>query len=160
MMTPIRTGIVTISDSRSSADDFSGSLLQDLLQECGAEVAERLIVTDDLSLIRDVLLTLTERKDIDLVITTGGTGFGPRDNTPEATQAVIEREAPGIAEALRRETAQSTPMAMLSRGICGIRTGTLIINLPGSTKAVDECFRVIEPVLKHAIALIRGKTAH
>ena len=156
----MRAGIITISDTRSGGDDFSGDLLQDLLQQSGAEIVERLIVTDDLHLIRDLLLTLAERKDIDLVVTTGGTGFGPRDNTPEATQAVIEREAPGIAEAMRRETAKSTPMSMLSRGVCGIRSGTLIINLPGSTKAVDECFRVVEPVLQHAVRLIRGQTRH
>jgi len=93
-------------------------------------------------------------------ISTGGTGFGPRDNTPEATQAVIEREAPGLVEAMRRETYTKTPLAMLSRGICGIRGDTLIINLPGSPKGVEECFEVIRPVLQHAVQLLAGDTQH
>jgi molybdopterin adenylyltransferase len=97
---------------------------------------------------------------VNLILTTGGTGFSPRDNTPEATLKIIEREAPGLAEAMRMETLKQTPMAMISRGVCGIRTGTLIINLPGSPKAVRESFAVIAPVLKHAIALLGGQTQH
>ncbi len=97
---------------------------------------------------------------MNLIVTTGGTGFSPRDNTPEATRSVIERAAPGLAEAMRRETAKNTPMAMLSRGICGIRDGTLIINLPGSPNGVLVCFEVIEPVLQHAINQISGETQH
>ncbi len=93
-------------------------------------------------------------------MTTGGTGFGPRDNTPEATLRVIEREASGLAEAIRSETLKHTSMAMISRGVCGIRSGTLIVNLPGSPKAVRESFDVIRPVLAHAIALIEGHTSH
>jgi molybdenum cofactor synthesis domain-containing protein len=107
-----------------------------------------------------VLYGLTERDDVNLVVTTGGTGFAERDNTPEATRAVIEREAPGLAEAMRMETLKKTPKAMLSRGVCGIRNKTLIINLPGSPKGVVECFDVIKPVLPHAINLISGKTQH
>ena len=117
-------------------------------------------MTDDLEQLRNTIYALTEREDINLILTTGGTGFGPRDNTPEATRAVIDREAPGLAEAMRRETAAKTPMAMLSRGICGIRGITLIINLPGSPKAVEECFEVIRPVLRHAVSLICGNTDH
>ena len=94
------------------------------------------------------------------ILTTGGTGLGPRDNTPEATRAVIEREAPGLAEAMRRETYAKTPLAMLSRGICGIRGDTLIINLPGSPKGVEECFGIVRPVLQHAIDLLSGDTQH
>jgi len=95
-----------------------------------------------------------------LIVTTGGTGFAARDNTPEATRAVIEKEAPGLAEAMRFETSRSNPKAMLSRGVCGIRNNTLIINLPGSPKGVRECFAVIEPVLPHAVNLLAGNTKH
>lgn len=156
----IKAFVLTISDTRSVEDDVSGNELVELLTRFGAEVTGRTTVTDDIFHIRDLLYSLTERDDVNLILTTGGTGFGPRDNTPEATGAVIDREAPGIAEAIRRETAAKTPMAMLSRGIAGIRNGTLIINLPGSPKAAAECFEVIRPVLVHAIDLINGKTLH
>ncbi|MFZ1702320.1 MAG: MogA/MoaB family molybdenum cofactor biosynthesis protein [Pyrinomonadaceae bacterium] len=156
----VRAAVVTVSDSRTAGDDRSGNALVDLLESFGALIVERMILTDDLEHLRNSLYTLTEREDINLIITTGGTGFGPRDNTPEATRGVIEREAPGLAEAMRRETAAKTPMAMLSRGICGIRGTTLIINLPGSPKAVEECFDVIRPILGHAIELIRGNQPH
>ena len=156
----IKAAIVTVSDTRRADDDVSGKRLAELLWSVGAEVVETLIVTDDLEHLRNTLYALTEREDVNLVITTGGTGFGPRDNTPEATRAVIEKEAPGLAEAMRRETAAKHPMAMLSRGMCGIRGNTLIINLPGSPKGVEECFEVIRSVLQHAIALINGRTDH
>jgi molybdenum cofactor synthesis domain-containing protein len=158
--TIIRAAVLTVSDSRTPGDDASGNTLVELLASASAEIVERSIVTDDLQHIRDSIFALCEREEINLILTTGGTGFGPRDNTPEATRAVIEREAAGIAEAMRRETAVKTPMAMLSRGVCGIRGSTLIINLPGSPKAVKECFEVIRPVLQHAVNLINGKTAH
>jgi molybdenum cofactor synthesis domain-containing protein len=156
----IRAAVLTVSDSRTTGDDISGNELVELLTSAGAEIVVRRNATDDLRPLREMIFSLTEREDVNLIITTGGTGFGPRDNTPEATRAVIEREAPGIAEAMRRETSAKTPMAMLSRGICGIRGNTLIINLPGSPKAVKECFEVIRPVLQHAVNLISGKTAH
>lgn len=156
----MRTVVITVSDTRSIADDRSGDKLIEMLSAIGAQIVERLIVTDDLMPLRETLYSLAEREDINLIITTGGTGFAPRDNTPEATRAVIEREAPGLAEAMRRETASKHPMAMLSRGICGIRGNTLIINLPGSTRGVEECFEVIKPVLPHAINLLNGDTKH
>ena len=156
----IKSAIVTVSDTRRSDDDLSGDKLAELVAGIGAAIIERLIVTDDLEDIRNTLYTLAERADINLIVTTGGTGFSQRDNTPEATRAVIEREAPGLAEAMRRKTATKTPMAMLSRGICGIRGDTLIINLPGSLKGVAECFEVIRPVLQHAINQISGNTTH
>lgn len=151
---------MTVSDSRNTSDDLSGDSLADLLASIDAEIVERIIITDDLENLRNTFHSLTERKDINLIMTTGGTGFGPRDNTPEATRAVIEREAPGLSEAMRRETTVKTPRAMLSRGICGIRGNTLIINLPGSPKGVAECFEVIRPVLRHAVDLVSGKTDH
>ncbi len=156
----IRAATLTVSDTRRPDNDRSGERLAELLLGAGAEIVERIIVTDDLEHLRNTIYSLAEREDINLIVTTGGTGFGPRDNTPEATRAVIEREAPGMAEAMRRETAVKTPMAMLSRGICGIRGNTLIINLPGSPKGVEECFEVIRPVLGHAVGLIAGNTAH
>src|SRR5690349_9511998 len=150
----IKAFIVTVSDTRSTSDDKSGDRLAELLLSAGAEIVGKLIVPDDLEDLRNTLYVLSEREEINLIVTTGGTGFSPRDNTPEATRGVIEREAPGLAEAMRRETAAKTPMSMLSRGICGIRGTTLVINLPGSPKAVEECFEVIRPVLNHAVNLI------
>jgi molybdopterin adenylyltransferase len=156
----VKAAVVTVSDTRKLEADLSGDRLVELLEASGAQIIARVIVSDELLDIRETLHSLAERADVDLIVTTGGTGFGPRDNTPEATRAVIERQAPGLAEAMRRETAAQTPMSMLSRGICGIRGKTLIVNLPGSPKAVEECFEVIRPVLAHAIDLIGGKTAH
>jgi molybdopterin adenylyltransferase len=155
-----KAAVLTVSDTRSSKDDLSGRRLAELLWENEIEVVESQIVSDDLESLRERLYGFCEREDIDLVITTGGTGFAPRDNTPEATRAVIEREAPGLAEAMRNNTLNSTPTAMLSRGICGIREKTLVINLPGSPKAVEECFAVIQPVLIHALNQISGDTRH
>lgn len=156
----IRAIVVTVSDTRHKDDDVSGVSLVGLLIGIGAEVVDKIIIPDDFDTLRNVLYGLTERPDVNLVMTTGGTGFAVRDNTPEATRAVIEREAPGLAEAMRRETAKNTPLAILSRAVCGIRNDTLIINLPGSPKAVVECFEVIKPVLPHAIKILAGNTKH
>jgi molybdenum cofactor synthesis domain-containing protein len=157
----IRAIVVTISDTpRNEAEDVSGATLVDLLIDMNAEIVDKIFVTDDFENLRQTLYVLTERSDANLILTTGGTGFAPRDNTPEATRAVIERETQGLAEAMRLETLKKTPMAMLSRGVCGIRGKCLIVNLPGSPKAVRECFEVIKPVLPHAINLISGNTNH
>ena len=154
----IRATVITVSDAcaRGERKDTSGEVLVQLLLELGAEIVATQILSDDLEPLAAALLDCSERSDVNLIVTTGGTGFAPRDNTPEATLKVIEREAPGLAEAMRMETLKETPMAMISRGVCGIRANTLIINLPGSPKAVSESFAVIEPVLKHAIALLAG----
>ena len=158
--TKISAFILTISDTRRLETDESGDALAQLLLSVDAEIVGKLIVSDNRDDIVNSLTVLAGRGDVNLVLTTGGTGFAPRDNTPEATRLVIEREAPGIAEAMRRETAGKTPVAMLSRGVAGIKGETLIINMPGSPKAVVECFEVIRPVLQHAIDLIAGKTSH
>jgi len=158
--TKIKAIVVTVSDSRTERDDLSGAKLSELLRSNGAEIVEKIIVSDDFDDLRQTLYVLTEREDVNLIVTTGGTGFAERDNTPEATRAVIEKEAPGLAEAIRSETAKINPKAILSRGVCGIRNNTLIINLPGSTKGVQECFDVIKPILQHAVNLLAGNTKH
>lgn len=158
MQSKIRAIAITVSDSRNETDDVSGETLVDCLNEIGAEIVDKVIVSDDLQNLIETLKTSSEKAN--LIITTGGTGFAPRDNTPEATRAVIEKEAQGLAEMMRFETAKINQKAYLSRGICGIRENCLIINLPGSPKAVRECFEVIKPVLQHAINLIEGETKH
>jgi len=156
----IRAIVVTVSDSRTENDDTSGAALVELLSGMDAQIVEKIIVSDNFEDLRQTLYSLTEREDANLIVTTGGTGFSSRDNTPEATRSVIEKEAQGLAEAMRSETLKKTPMAMLSRGVCGIRGNTLIINLPGSPNGVSECFEVIKLVLPHAINLINGETEH
>ncbi|MBE7515969.1 MAG: MogA/MoaB family molybdenum cofactor biosynthesis protein [Chloracidobacterium sp.] len=156
----IRTAIISISDTRTLENDRSGDKLAELAAAMGMIVAERAMATDDLQPLSELIAGLCDRGGVDLILTTGGTGLGTRDNTPEATLAVVEREVPGLSEAMRRETALKTPFAMISRGVCGVRGSTLIINLPGSTKAVEECLQVIAPVLSHAVSLIRGESVH
>lgn len=162
MSTPIRAVVITASDacSRGERADESGAALVELLGGIGTDVAETRILSDDLQPLVDTLAELSGRDDINLIITTGGTGLGPRDNTPEATLQVIEREVPGIAEAIRAESLKVTKMAMISRGVAGVASGALIINLPGSPKAVRESFAVIKPVLAHAVDLLAGWTRH
>lgn len=159
MATEIRAVIITVSDrcARGEQTDESGPALAELLREAGAHIVATEILSDDLEPLAQKLSAYSDRDDVNLITTTGGTGFGPRDNTPEATWSVIEKEATGLAEAMRMETLKQTPMAMLSRGACGIRRGTLIINFPGSPKGVRESFMVIKPVLNHAVALVAGK---
>jgi molybdenum cofactor synthesis domain-containing protein len=161
-MTAIKAIAITVSDrcARGEQEDLSGAALLELLREAGAEIVAQEVVSDDLEPLVKRLRELADRPDINLIITTGGTGLSPRDNTPEATLRVIEKAAPGLAEAMRMGSLKQTPTAMLSRGICGIRSGTLIVNLPGSTKAVRESFAVIRPVLNHAVALLSGRSSH
>lgn len=161
-MSKINAVVITASDAcaRGVREDTSGASLIQLLTDLGAEIVATKVLSDDLDPLAQALIYFADRDDVNLIITTGGTGLGPRDNTPEATQRVIEREAPGIAEAIRTESLKATPLAMLSRGVCGVRSGTLIVNLPGSPKAVKETFAVIAPVLSHALDLLAGRIAH
>jgi molybdopterin adenylyltransferase len=156
----IQAVVITLSDgcARGERVDESGAVLVELLREMRAEIMATEVLPDDLEPLSEKLRAYAGREDVNLILTTGGTGFSSRDNTPEATRAVIERDAPGLAEAMRLETLRQTPTAMLSRGVCGIRAGTLIINLPGAPKAVRECFAVIRPVLGHAVTLLAGRS--
>lgn len=158
MTVEIRAAVLTVSDrsARGEREDESGPLLAELLREAGAAVVVQEIVSDELEPLASKLRELADRVDVNLVLTTGGTGLSPRDNTPEATRAVIEKEVPGLTEAMRAETLKQTPTAMLSRGVCGVRAGSLVVNLPGSPKGVRECFAVIRPVLAHAVSQIAG----
>lgn len=151
----IRFGILTVSD-RSAAgqrEDVSGPALEQVVLAQGWQVVGRKIVPDDRAAIQDVLIRWVESQ-IDVILTTGGTGFSPRDVTPEATLAVIDRLTPGLAEAMRAASLQATPYAMLSRATAGIRGKTLIINLPGSPKGAIENLQVLLPVLPHAVQLL------
>jgi molybdopterin adenylyltransferase len=152
----MRLGILTVSDrsSRGERSDASGPALEEIVIAQGWQVLRRQIIPDDFSVIRQLLVDWSESGELDVIITTGGTGFSPRDVTPEATQAVIERPTPGIAEAMRAASLQVTPHAMLSRATAGICCRTLIVNLPGSPKGAVENLQVLLPVLPHAVALL------
>ncbi|HSQ24106.1 MAG TPA: MogA/MoaB family molybdenum cofactor biosynthesis protein [Pyrinomonadaceae bacterium] len=161
-MTPIHAVVITASDacSHGEREDKSGELLVELLTGMGAHIVAKEILSDDLEPLADKLREYADRPDVNLILTTGGTGFGWRDNTPEATLRVLERHAAGLSEAMRIETLKNTPMAMISRGVSGIRSATLIVNLPGSPKGVRESFEVLKPVLNHVINLMAGENTH
>lgn len=153
----MRIGILTVSDrsSRGERADASGPVLAELVKEQGWGVAERLILPDDVEILRDTLILWADSGDMDIILTTGGTGFAPRDVTPEATRLVVDRLAPGLGEAMRAASSQITPHAMLSRAIAGMRGKVLIVNFPGSPKAARENFQVVMPVLSHAVQLLQ-----
>ena len=157
----IRFGILTLSDrsSRGERPDSSGPALVDLVQAEGWSVVKQSLLPDEESGIQEILRSWADSGEVDVILTTGGTGFSPRDVTPEATRAVIDREAPGLAEAMRAASLKVTPHAMLSRIVAGIRRKTLIINLPGSPKGAVENLRVVVPVLPHAIQLLKEDPA-
>src|SRR5512142_1568296 len=152
-----RFGVLTVSDrsSRGERPDSSGPALVERIQAQGWQVARQDIVPDDIDILRQTLTTWVDGRTLDIILTTGGTGFAPRDVTPEATRAVIDREAPGLAEAMRAASAAKSKHAMLSRAIAGLRKRTLIINLPGSPKGALENLQTVLPVLEHAIQLLR-----
>ncbi|KAL6044914.1 Gephyrin [Balamuthia mandrillaris] len=158
-----KVGVLTVSDSvaRGKAEDKSGPLLVQIVESqlAGAKIEETETVPDELDVIRDLLMRWVDEKRLHLILTTGGTGFAPRDVTPEATKAVLDREAPGLATAMLLRSLQATPYAALSRAVSGMRKQTLIINLPGSSKAVQENMEVVVPLLPHALGLLRDVPA-
>ncbi len=157
----IRVAILTLSDrsARGEREDASGPALARLIEAEGWSVTKQDLLPDDESAIRERLRSWADSGEIDLILTTGGTGFAPRDVTPEATRAVIDRETPGLAEAMRAASLKVTPHAMLSRSVSGIRKRTLILNLPGSPKGAVENLQVVLPVLPHAVQLLREDSA-
>jgi molybdenum cofactor synthesis domain-containing protein len=158
-MQPIRLAIVTVSDAahRGERADTSGSAIQTWAEREGHVVVERATIPDDRVRIRETLESLADGGAVDLIVTTGGTGLTARDITPEATRDVLHRSAPGIAEAIRAHGAESTDMAWLSRGVAGIRTASLIVNLPGSPSGVKDGLTVLDRFIGHAIQLLRGE---
>jgi molybdenum cofactor biosynthesis protein B len=156
----VRVAVLTVSDEGASGKraDTSGDAIVDWIGAQGYLLSGREMVPDETDLVAAVLLGWADGGVADLIVTTGGTGLGPRDVTPEATRAVVEREAPGVAEALRIDGRAKTPYSMLSRGIAGIRGSTLIVNLPGSTGGVRDGLATLSPLIKHAVELLRDET--
>lgn len=156
---PFRAAVLTISDTAAAGGraDLSGAAAVARLEALGGLVEHREVVPDERPLIAERLRHCADALRVELVVTTGGTGLARRDVTPEATRDVIEREAPGLSELMRRETSRATPLAALSRGISGLRGDTLIINLPGSPKGVEQCLEVLAPLLRHGLRVLSGE---
>ncbi|MEA4882288.1 MAG: molybdenum cofactor synthesis domain-containing protein [Clostridia bacterium] len=153
----VNVGVLTVSDkgSRGEREDLSGAVIERIMSSIGV-VVERKIVPDEFDIIAEELRRMADKLGVNLILTTGGTGFAPRDVTPEATLSVLDKLAPGIPEAMRAASLAKTPHAMLSRAVAGIRDRTLIVNLPGSPRAVQECLEVLMPALPHAITILGG----
>ncbi|ARU63226.1 molybdenum cofactor biosynthesis protein [Tumebacillus avium] len=158
-MSAWKVGILTSSDkgARGEREDLSGQVIREMMLDIGGEVVVYQVVPDEFDILRNSMVTYCDELNLDLIVTTGGTGLAKRDVTPEATLAVIEREVPGMAEAMRAASLAKTKFAMLSRAVVGTRGNTLIINLPGSPKGVRECLEVLLPVLPHALEILQGK---
>ncbi|MBI3399287.1 MAG: MogA/MoaB family molybdenum cofactor biosynthesis protein [Deltaproteobacteria bacterium] len=154
----ITVGILTMSDkgSRGEREDLSGKEIERMIKDLPAEVKAYEIIPDEADIIKAKLKEFTDQKRLDVILTTGGTGVSPRDVTPDATREVIEKELPGMTEAMRAESMKKTPNAMISRAVCGIRKQSLIINLPGSPKAARENLAVVLPAISHAVEKIKG----
>ena len=162
MPAQLRAHILVLSDASSCGEraDLSGPAVRELLEGRGWQVAAVEILPDDLNTIKRRLEALTDADDCDAIVTSGGTGVGPRDVTPEATRAVVEKEIPGLAELMRSEGIKKTRRAALSRGLVGVRKGKLIVNLPGSPRGARESLESVLDLLPHAVDLIQGRTAH
>lgn len=157
----IRVAVLTMSDkgSKGERNDESGEVIKKMVKDIPAEVIYYEIIPDEIDIIKDRLISISDSEKADIILTTGGTGVSPRDVTPDATLQVIEREIPGMAEAMRMESLKKTPRAMISRAVAGMRKRTLIINLPGSPRGVKENLEVILPALSHAVEKIKGDTS-
>ena len=155
-------GIITSSDKgyAGEREDKSGQVIEEIVSEKGYKVVRKVVLPDEKEILEKEMINMCDNLEVNLLLTTGGTGFSPRDITPEATKAVIEREALGIAEAIRYYSLQITKRAMLSRAVACIRKETLIINMPGSPKAVSECLEYIITELKHALEILKGQTSN
>jgi molybdenum cofactor synthesis domain-containing protein len=156
----VKVGIITISDrvSLGQAEDLSGIKIKELLEKIGGEIVEYEVIPDEKHLIEQEIIRMVDKRHLELVVTTGGTGLSRRDVTPEATLSVVDKIVPGMSEIMRVRGFEKTPHSVLSRGICGIRDECMIVNLPGSPKAVTQCLEVILPCLPHGIDILKGRS--
>ncbi len=157
-----KVGILTISDSGSigKRKDVSGAILEKFAVANNFTISLKEIIPDDFDQIQETLIEWSDNGEVDLILSTGGTGLGPRDRTPEATKLILDIEVPGIAEIMRIKTFSETPFAVLSRSVAGVRSGCLIVNLPGSPSGVEQCMKIILPSINHALEMIRGWKTH
>ena len=157
-----KVGILTISDSGSSGSrkDVSGPILEKIAVSNNLKIQLQEIIPDDFDKIQETLIEWSDNGEVDLILSTGGTGLGPRDRTPEATKLILDIEVPGISEIMRIKTFSQTPFAVLSRSVSGVRSGCLIVNLPGSPSGVEQCINIILPSINHALEMIRGWKTH